>query len=169
MLFVYSRDISIFKLRIKPHTYWGSWQNSRWVQNCDLPTKKGNCFRFNSGLANLILIVLIKVTGDLRILTIVQHVDHNLFSVCNTFSDCKTIFQRCSTKMVSKSTVSYNGPQISGFAKLNLKNIYCVGSFWLIGYGRIILNKIMFSVCISFLSKISQIEKNILQAGIAET
>lgn len=80
VLFAYSRDISIFKLRIKPHAYWGWWQNSRWVQNCDLPTKKGNCFRFNSGLANLVLRVLIKVTGDLRILTIVQHVDHNLFS-----------------------------------------------------------------------------------------
>lgn len=42
--------------------------------------KKQNCFRFNSGLANLILIFLIKVTRDLRIPTIVWHVDHNLLS-----------------------------------------------------------------------------------------
>lgn len=80
--------------------------------------------------------------------------------VCNTFSDCKTILQRFSTKMVSKSTMSYNGHQIFGLAKLNLKDIYYVGSFWQIGYGRIILNLIMFSACISFISKIDRKKKH---------
>jgi len=77
--------------------------------------------------------------------------------VHNASSNCKTMFRRFFTKMVSKSTMSYNGHQIFGLAKLNFKDIYSVGSFWQIGYGRIILNKIMFSVCISLTSKISQI------------
>lgn len=85
--------------------------------------------------------------------------------MCNTFNDCKTIIQRFSTKMVSKSTMSHNGHQIFGLAKLGLKDIYYVGSFWQIGYGRIILKTIMFSVCISFISKISQIVRKDHNAG----
>lgn len=61
--------------------------------------------------------------------------------------------------------MSYNGHQIFGLAKFKLKDVCYVGSFWQIGYGRIILNKIMFSACISFISEISQIVRKNHKAG----
>ena len=59
-----------------------------------------------------------------------------LMLMCNTLSDCKTIFQRFSAEIVSKSTMSCNGHQIFGRKKLNLKVICYVGSFWQIGYAE---------------------------------
>lgn len=59
-----------------------------------------------------------------------------LMLMCNMLSDCKTIFQRFSAEIVSKSTMSCNGHQIFGRKKLNLKVICYVGSFWQIGYAE---------------------------------
>lgn len=88
VLFDCSRGISMFQLRIKPRAIEA---DGKIPDGCRIATglqRKANCFRFNSGLANLILIFLIEVTGDLKNLTIVWHVDHNLFSEhrCATYS-----------------------------------------------------------------------------------